>query len=171
MYGTNLPCNRPFTVRVFDFLENKLYQLSLIITLFMTLFITVDAVTRYILGTPIPGAFELTEEYFMPALVFLAISAVYRKGGHVRVSLLLKYIPRPIQRPISYIMDLLSLLFSMVVAYGASITTFAAIQDHEKSMSLLAYPLAPAFALALIGFGFLTIRLVISFFYPIEYEE
>lgn len=137
----------------------------------MTLFITMDAVTRYIIGIPIPGAFELTEEYFMPALVFLALSAVYRKGGHVRVSLLLKHIPRPFKRPISYIMDLLSLLFSLIVAYGASITTFAAIQGHEKSMSVLAYPLAPAFAVAMIGFGFLTIRLLISFFYPIEFED
>lgn len=162
---------KTYFVKVIDFVENKLLVLSIIITFVMTIFITIDAITRYLFDAPIPGAFELTEEYFMPVLVALALSAIYTRGGHVRVTMFLRYIPKSLKRPIAVIMDLLALVFAFIVTYGGMLTTINAIKSNEYSISILAYPLAPAYGLVALGFGILTIRLIISLFYPIDFKE
>lgn len=166
---TNRP--KPLVVRGFDYLEDKLFQLGLIITLAMCLFIALNAAIRYLFGVPITGTIELTEEYLMPGLIFLSLSFVYKNGGHVRVTLLQKHIPPRLYRPIAILMDLLVLIFLLIITYASSITVSGALRDHEKTMSILAYPLAPAYAMAMICFGFLTIRVILSFFYPIKYRE
>lgn len=162
---------KPSFIKVMDFVETKLLALSMIIAFFMTIFITVDAISRYLFNAPIPGAFELTEEYFMPTLVALALSAIYTRGGHVRVTLFLKYIPESLKRPIAIILDLFALVFAFLVTYGGMLTTVNAIKNNEYSISILAYPLAPAYGLVALGFGLLTVRLIISLFYPIDFKD
>ncbi|MCL4442426.1 MAG: TRAP transporter small permease [Firmicutes bacterium] len=149
---------------IVGFIEDKCFSAGLAIAFLMTIFISLDAASRYLLDRPISGGFEITEEYLMPALFFLAVSAVYKMGGHVRVTMFIRYIPSFLMRPLQVIMDLLGIAFSVLVAYGAAVTTAKAVQFQEYSISILAYPLAPAYAMALIGFGLLSIRLIISLF-------
>lgn len=149
---------------VIGFVEDKCLAASYIIALAMTFFITLDAASRYIFRKPIPGGFEITEEYLMPALFFLAVSAIYVRGGHVRVTMLLKYIPLPVRRFLRFLNTLLSLGFSALVAYGGYIVTGKALHSGEYSNSILAYPMAPAYAFILLGFGLLSIRLLFTVF-------
>lgn len=52
----------------------------------------VDVVGRYVIGTPLTGAFELTE-LLLCAMVFAALPLVSRARGHVEVDLLADRLP------------------------------------------------------------------------------
>lgn len=151
-------------IKFFSFVEDNFFYVSLFITFFTAVFISLGALLRYFFDKPIPAGFEISEEYLMPAIFFLAVSAIYTRGGHVRVTLFLRYIPSSIQKVIQVFFNLLCLGYSILLAYGGAIITYNAIINKEYSISILAYPLAPAYAFVLIGFSLLSIRLTISLF-------
>ena len=154
--------------RILSYVEDKLLWVSLIVLLFMTFFITADATSRYIFGLPVPGGFEISEEYLLPTLSFMAMSAVFVMGGHVRVTMVVDKLSKSIMRPINFIQDILMLGFSLLVTYGAFLTTIKAFEKGELSNSMLAYPMAPAYGMVLLGFGILSLRQIYYFIKPSE---
>ena len=154
--------------RVLSFIEDKFFGFSIILLVVMTLFITVDAAARYILGIPIPGGYEISEEYLLPALTFFALSAVFVMGGHVRVTMLVDVLPKKVMRPINFIQDVLCLAFSLVVTLGSFLTTVKAFAREEYSNSILAYPMAPAYGIVFLGMALLTLRQIYYFVKPAE---
>jgi TRAP-type transport system small permease protein len=154
--------------RILSYIEDKFFGCSVILLVVMTIFITCDAAARYILGNPIPGGYEISEEYMLPALTFFALSAVFVMGGHVRVTMLVDLLPKKLMRPINFIQDVLCLAFSLVVTYGALLTTVKAFVNEEYSNSILAYPMAPAYGIVLLGMALLTLRQIYYFMNPAE---
>ena len=51
------------------------------------------AVSRYLLNSPILGAYEITEKYLMVATIFLGLSYAYRGGVFIRVTFLVDRLP------------------------------------------------------------------------------
>ncbi len=47
-----------------------------------------DALSRYLLNSPIIGAYEITEKFLMVAAIFLGLSYAYRGGVFIRVTFL-----------------------------------------------------------------------------------
>ncbi len=142
------------------YIEKYCFYLSLFSTVAMMLLISVDAVVRYLFNHPITGTFEITEEYLMVALVFLALSNTYTHGGHVRVTLFLRFIPSSIKLPVNILFALLGLGFFALLTYGGWNIFIRAAHEREFSEGLLQYPLAPAYFLIPLGSGLLCIRLL-----------
>lgn len=160
--------NKGMFDRILSFIEDKFLWCSLLLLVIMTLFITGDAAARYIFGNPVPGGYEISEEYLLPALTFFALSAVYVMGGHVRVTMLVDILPKSIMKPINFIQDILCLAFSLLVTYGAFLTTVKAFANGEYSNSILAYPMGPAYGIVFLGFCLLTLRQIYYFLNPAE---
>ena len=60
----------------------------------MMLLTSADALSRYLLNSPILGAYEITEKYLIVAMVFLGLSYAYRGGVFIRVTFLVDRLPR-----------------------------------------------------------------------------
>lgn len=149
---------------IVNIIETICLYVSLVATFAMMFFVTIDVIARRLFQRPITGVVEISEDYLMVALVFLSLSTVYTHGGHVRVTLFLKYIPNYIQRPLNLLLNLASLLFFLLVAAKGWQVTLRALRFKESSNSLLSYPLAPAYFLVVIGSVLLCLRILQFFF-------
>lgn len=140
--------------------------LSVMSIISMMLLITVDVTLRKAFNHPIPGGFEITEDYLMVGIVYMALSYIYLQGGHVRVTIFLGIIPKALKRPLDIILNLFSLGFFVLVAIGGMMTFLRAVSYGEFSSSILAYPLAPAYFLVPLGSILLCIRIIESIISP-----
>ncbi|MHB8090395.1 MAG: TRAP transporter small permease [Syntrophales bacterium] len=125
----------------------------------MMAWITFDASGRYFFDHPITGTYEFCEEYLMVIIIFLALSFTYVLGGHVRVTVFLRFIPKAIQRWLSVINDLLGLIFFILLTVASWGVAMRALEMHVVSNNILQYPLAPSFLIVPIGSGLLALRL------------
>lgn len=146
--------------RVISFVEDKSLYVALLVTLIMSIMVSSDALCRYLFDHPIPGVYELTEEYMLPIVAFLSFSAVYVMGGHVRVTMLIEHIPKPIMKPVNIIMDILCVGFGFLMTFGTMKTMLHAIEYNEYSISILAYPLAPVYTIVFFGAVVLAVRML-----------
>ena len=151
-----------FLARIFIFLENICVWGSVISLLTIMGLTTFDVLVRKIFDYSIPSLYEFTEDYLMVGLVFLSLSYVYQRGGHVRVTLFLKFIPRPVQGGLDKILDFFALVLFLLIMVKGWENTVRAFQFSEVSSSLLAYPLAPALLLVPLGSALLCIRIAHS---------
>ncbi len=123
---------------------------------------TLDVLMRKLIDYSLPSLYEFTEDYLMVALVFLSLSHVYVKGGHVRVTIFEELIPGPVRRPLNILMELLALaLFGLIAVKGWD-NAVRSLLYWEVSSSLLAYPLSPALFFVPLGSGLLCIRIIQS---------
>lgn len=147
-----------------DKVEEIIVSISGIAVTLIMLLTTYDIIMRKIFGSGIPSLYEITEDYLMVAMIFLAISYVQRIGGHVRVTLFEKYIPRRYRPLIKKISDVLALvLFVLILVYGGQ-SAVEAFNAGELSTSELAYPMAPALFLVPIGAFLTCLRILKSLF-------
>ena len=121
---------------------------------------TADALGRYLFTRPIVGAFEITADYLLVALVFLAASYSYRTGSFVRVTFFLERVSARVRRVANHIAQVLSILIATGLFVGAAMQARRTLAGGALSTSLLAYPLGPAHVVAALGLLMLTIRLV-----------
>jgi TRAP-type C4-dicarboxylate transport system permease small subunit len=131
------------------------------------MFLTVvDVILRKLTHHAVPSLYELTQDYFMVAMVFLSVSHVYRRGGHVRVTLFQGLIPRWLKTPLAKVLDLLVLCFFVVIGWAGWNGAAEAWEFREVSSSIMAYPLAPALFMVPLGCGLTAVRVVQSLFRP-----
>ncbi len=132
---------------------------------------TFDLLSRKFLDYSIPSLYEFTEDYLMVGLVFLTISYVYTAGGHVRVTILERYLPSSFKGPREKVLKILAfVLFVLITVKGWEVTV-RAFEFQEVSNSVLAYPLGPALLLVPLGSALVSIRIFQSFFTSWEKEE
>ena len=151
---------------VLNFLEKICFGVSKIALLGIMFFTSIDVLSRKIFNYSIPSLFEFTEEYLMVALVYLSISYVYVLGGHIRVTLFLKYIPKVIKPVLDRFLMLCGfILFGYIAIIGWE-KAIRAFHFSETSNSFIAYPLGPSFLLIPIGAGLLAIRILQNIVFP-----
>jgi TRAP-type C4-dicarboxylate transport system permease small subunit len=72
--------------------------------------ISVDVVSKLLLGRPIIATIEIVSTYYMVALVFLPLAFVDRTGGHIAADLLTRAMGRRLRAFTLWLMDLLVLV-------------------------------------------------------------
>ncbi len=159
--------------KAIDVLEKTCAALSVCSVLVMMLLVTADVTGRKFFNHPIPGVVEITEEYLMIALVFLAMSYVFMQGGHVRVVLFRRFFPERVKLPLDIFLNFLALVFFALIAIMGWQTTLRAVRFGEFSACILAYPLAPAYFLLTLGSALLCVRIIQAIFIPssVKWEE
>ncbi len=119
---------------------------------------SVDVFARKLSPWSVPALFEIISDYLMVALVFLAVSRVYRLGGHVRVTLVEQMLPDAARRILQRLMDAVAFLFFLLIAVMGWQSARSAMLFQEVSNSVLAYPLAPALLIVPAGAGLTCLR-------------
>ena len=153
--------NSNFIYRLVEVIDSVLkFMVQLIIFLMMVLIVS-DAIGRAF-KYPVPGVMEITEEYLMVAVVFLGLGFTQRAGRHIKVELFERWIPQ-LKAPLTkMILNAIAIIYFGMMSYYAWVHTAHAIQIKKRSISELAYPLAPAYFLVVIGCTVICIWLAIE---------
>ncbi|MCQ6275377.1 TRAP transporter small permease [Bacillus sp. V3B] len=149
-------------VNIVDKIDGYLYKLAMFILVFTMLFSTTDTLLRYVANSQIPGGYEIVAEYMLPYIVFLSISYVFKEGGHIRVTMLTRLLPKKVQDGLMLMSHILSIVLVLILTYASYFKAHGAYLIGEYSSSILAYLLWPAFTVLVFGYGFLALRLIIT---------
>ncbi len=138
-----------------------LVWLAVLATLALMLLTTADAASRYLLNSPITGAYEVTEKYLMVAGIFLGLAYAYRRGVFIRVTFLVDRLPAPLKLGCHYLAQTISLAYCLFFVFATAREALRASADGT-TLSTVPIPLAPAYFLVPAGFLAMTIFMLID---------
>ncbi len=129
----------------------------------LMMFLTAADVTgRYVFNRPILGSYEISE-HMMAILVAFTIAYCAVQRGHVNVDLVISRLPQRTRAILRTFTDLLSLgLFSLIAwqsLYQAKVQYFAGTTSPS-----LFFPVFPFIIITGLGFGLLSLVVLIQFF-------
>ena len=88
--------------------ERVLTLVAALATFSMMLLTTADAAGRYLFNRPILAAYELTTNYLMVAVIFLALPYAYRQGANIRVTFLVDRLGRTPRLVVNHAVQIIS---------------------------------------------------------------
>lgn len=148
-------------------IDAALMGISFISLLSIIALIIAEVVLRRSIDYSIPAMIGIIEDYLLIAMVFSAMSYIYKEGGHIKVSLFERFIPSPVKRPVDAVVKILGIAyFSAMMVFNCQ-ATFRAIRLKEMSSDVIGYPLAVGYFFITIGCALLCIRIINSIFYPV----
>ncbi len=96
--------------------------------------------TGEIIGLSIPSYTEISG-FLLTGASFLALAYTFKKGGHIRVTLILQILPKSIQRACNFFALLLCLLIAVYASYHAIMLTYESFIYNDLSAGLIAIPI------------------------------
>lgn len=146
--------------RGLELLETGLNLLSALILFFLMFYVTAEVGMRYVFNHPLAGHLEASELLIAPA-VFLALSYVQARRGHVGMDILRDHFPEQVRRGVDCFTDSVALAAFAVIAWFSWSNTLLSFRMGDVTptayfptwWSKLAVPL---------GSGLLCIRLLMQ---------
>lgn len=136
-----------------------LAALAAVAVLLMLLQTVADVALANLAGRPIPGNLEIISLYHMVALVFLPLAFVEMRHEHIAVDLLVRLLPRALQRAILVGSYLVCAGFFALLFWQTLLDALASFRIREITMGAIYVTIWPAkFALPV---GFLAILLMV----------
>jgi TRAP-type C4-dicarboxylate transport system permease small subunit len=139
--------------------ERALTVAAALATFAMMLLTTADAGGRYLFNRPILVAYELTTNYLMVAVVFLAMPFAYRQGANIRVTFLADRLGRRVRLVVDHLVQVVSIAYCGTLVYAT-----AAQARHVRltgtTFATVDLPLWPAHVLVSLGLGVTTLWLL-----------
>ena len=77
-------------------LDRLLLGIAAFVMFMMTALTFTDVLGRYLLRSPLPGAFEMIQ-FLMPFLIFTVLPVITKEGGHITVTVLDGLVPPRVQ--------------------------------------------------------------------------
>ena len=136
--------------------ELALVYAGVLATFLMMCLTSADALCRYLLNSPIMGAYEITEKYLMVAAIFLGLSYAYRGGVFIRVTFLVDRLPPALKQAANHVAHLLSLAFCAFILVATGQQAWRGLHD-DTTLSALPLLVGPAYCLVPLGFLALTV--------------
>jgi len=144
------------------YLENACISLAVISGFLMMCLTAGDALGRYVLDSPIIGAYEITESYLMIMSIFLGACYAYREGAYVRVTFFIDRMPRRVKTVLNYFAQLFICVLSAALFVAAIKMAVNIFLRGEKLYIFKGIPLWPAYAVVALGFFFMSLRMVLD---------
>ena len=109
----------------------------------MMLLITVDVFLRKFFNNPILGSYEIVQ-YMLMAMVFSSFAYTQAKKGHIRMTMLINYLPWHLRAAISALTELIGAGGILVLAYAAMLQ---AQYSHARGLvsDVLKFSITPFF--------------------------
>lgn len=125
----------------------------------MMLLTSADALARYLLNSPILGAYEITEKYLIVAMIFLGLSYAYRGGVFIRVTFLVDRMPRGLRVAADHLSHLISIAYALIFLVATAQQAVRALSD-TATMTTLPILTGPAYVMVPVGFLALTVLML-----------
>lgn len=141
-------------------IENLTLVLAGIALLMLVAVVTLDAIGRYAVGSALPGAADMTELFFMPAVVFLTWAVAQRHRKHVAVDILHRRFSKRTTAILDRVIDLLGLLLFVIVL----MTAFTVARDQWGlwTVEQPSLPTGPSRAIVVLGAALMVVRLMVQ---------
>lgn len=123
---------------------------------------TADAAGRYLLNSPVPGAYEISEKYLMVFCVFFTVGYAYRQGANIRITFLVSRLSSQARLVVNYFVQIISILLIMLLFVSATITNINRISNFVELGQKLTVPLWPAYMVISGGLLFMGLLMVLD---------
>lgn len=147
--------------RWLDGCEWGLTVVAALATFSMMLLMTVDAAGRYLFNRPILAAYELTTNYLMVAVVFLALPYAYRQGANIRVTFLVDRLGPSPRLVIDHLVQVISILYCAALVF-ATAQQARHVLSTGTTFATLDLPLWPAHVVVSAGLFLTTLMMLID---------
>jgi len=159
-----------FLDRVTSFFAWGGYFLGSIGIVLMTGLITVDVLSRFLLGIPTYVATEFSE-YLCVIITFIGLSYVSRKGRQIEVTILYDRFPAHIQRYVKILTHTLSFLFLAYFTYETTLPTLLDFKIGTRSLTFVHTPLWMINVFIPIGLAMLGIEILLQWLRLIFWQQ
>lgn len=149
------PSKRRF-LRMLALLDRSSYYAIIVTMGLMTLLISAQVFTRYVLSSSIDSATELSRLFFVWS-IFLAIPHGIKTGIHVGIDAVVGRLPEPIQRQLARLMALLgALLMAALIWLGLG----AVVDNWQQLMPTIPVTSAVFYIAVLVSAGHCCLHLI-----------
>lgn len=124
----------------------------------MMLLVVVAVFMRYVLKNP-PMVSDEFSAYMLVALSYLGLASTWRRGGHVRITLLVRMLPVKLAGWLRLVVLITTLIFMIALTYYAFNMVVYAYKVNLRSDTWLTVPLVWPQLTVFIGFLMLTLFL------------
>ena len=152
--------------KVARFAETKIYALSRIMGIIaiavlvaMMLFTVLDIFLRAFFNHPIPGDVEIIERS-MVCVGFFGLAWCALRGMHIKVDLVVGFMPKRVQSIIDIFNCLLGLFLCIFVAWFSFAESLANL-EMKSVTSILRVPLFPFYWFVTVGYGVLFLAILV----------
>ena len=146
---------------VIDWLADSVGYLSGWLVPLMMMLVVVDVFMRYVIHRPLMVADEFSA-YMLVALSFLGFAYTWRQGGHVRVEVVVNYLPRRLYAWVRLIGLILTFIFMIEMDRAAYKMIVYALTMKMRSSTWLMFPLFWPQLTIFVGFVLLTLMLAVD---------
>jgi TRAP-type C4-dicarboxylate transport system permease small subunit len=147
--------------RALDGCERVLTLVAALATFAMMLLTTADAVGRYLLNRPILAAYELTTNYLMVAVIFLAMPYAYRQGANIRVTFLVNRLGRTARLAVNHTVQAISIVYCAALVY-ATFQQARHVLTTKTTFATLDLPLWPGHLVVAVGLFLTTLMMLLD---------
>lgn len=141
-----------------DRLANFVGYLSAWLVPIMMMLVVIDVFMRYVMHRPLMVADEFSA-YMLVALSFLGFAYTWRQGGHVRVEVVVNYLPPRLKAWVRLIGLILTFIFMIEMDRVAFKMIAYALQMKMRSSTWMMFPLFWPQLTIFVGFVLLTLML------------
>jgi TRAP-type C4-dicarboxylate transport system permease small subunit len=127
----------------------------------MMVLVVVNVAGRYLLNKPLSGTLEFTESLLV-LIIFLSVALTQYDGGHIRVTLLTRRLPKRWAHALSIFCMLCGATFFSWCAYAAWVFAAQAYSFNEQEWGEVVFPLWPMKFVVFIGIGMLAIQFLLD---------
>ena len=110
--------------------------------------------TRYVLDDSAAWTEEIAR-YLLSVVTFLGGSIAVRRNTHIHVEFLYRYLPAPIGRTLSTLVDLVRLAF---LGYATWLSIDLVPRMHNLGMTVVDLPMSYVYGFVALGFAMMTVR-------------
>ena len=116
------------------------FVIAMLIMAFLAFSITLEVVSRYLLGSSTVWVTEVSG-YLVSSVLFMAIGKVYRDNGHVAMSIVVDKLTENMYMYFMILVDLFVLIFAVFVAWSTYDMAIFSFELGWTSSTTLAVPL------------------------------
>jgi TRAP-type C4-dicarboxylate transport system permease small subunit len=151
-------------------LEYVLLCGSILIVLFIALFVGADVFMRYVYNSPIQGQLELSE-LMLPIIVFLALSYTQATHGNIGMDLVMDALPPKPRRYATMAAMLISIFICSVLAYFSAKNALQLWRYDDVTMTPPYVKTWPSAASIPLGFFLVALRIFVQFLHMADGER
>jgi len=148
--------------RYVSFLEDAGLYAGAAVMIFIMVVVSMDAILRYTFNAPISWAYDTISLYGLVLIGYLPMSATFREGAHVSVSIFYDMFSSRNRNIIRIFVTILNLVFCAFFLALAFKYTLKAYHETEVRMGVIIFLIWPSYLPIALGFLVIVARLVLS---------
>ena len=135
--------------------------ISSLATFVMMALVVVNILGRYLFNKPLDGTLEFTESLLV-LIIFLSLALTQYDGGHIRVTLLTRRLPKAYARALTVFCMLAGAAFFVWCAYAAWKFALQSWSFKEQEWGTVVFPLYPVKFVVFVGILLLAIQFLLD---------